>query len=130
MEVSLPSFIKKCRVGQGVKTPPFHGACLRDAVRQGITGSKKLFIYSQMVIIYVLKSLVITKFYVGMTEDLTHRLKEHNAGRSRFTSAYKPWKIIYTEQAGNFPEGRIRGKYLKTAAGKKFILKQLSLPTS
>ena len=28
---------KKCRVGQGVKTPPFHGACLRDAVRQGIT---------------------------------------------------------------------------------------------
>ena len=28
--LSLPSFNKRCRVGQGVKTPPFHG---------GITGS-------------------------------------------------------------------------------------------
>lgn len=28
--LSLPSFTDKCRVGQGVKTPPFHG---------GITGS-------------------------------------------------------------------------------------------
>ena len=28
--LSLPSFNKSCRVGQGVKTPPFHG---------GITGS-------------------------------------------------------------------------------------------
>ncbi len=28
--LSLPSFNRKCRVGQGVKTPPFHG---------GITGS-------------------------------------------------------------------------------------------
>ncbi len=64
-----------------------------------------------------------------MTENLDNRLKEHNAGRSRFTSAYKPWEIIYTEQAGNFSEGRIREKYLKTAAGKIFILKQLSLPS-
>jgi putative endonuclease len=57
-----------------------------------------------MVIIYVLESLVVKKFYVGMTEDLNTRLKEHNAGRSKFTSAYKPWKIIYTEQALNFSE--------------------------
>ncbi len=28
--LSLPSFNKRCRVGQGVKTPPFHG---------GVTGS-------------------------------------------------------------------------------------------
>ena len=30
LPLSLPSLSKKCRVGQGVKTPPFHG---------GITGS-------------------------------------------------------------------------------------------
>ena len=65
-----------------------------------------------------------------MTEDLDNRLKEHNNGRSKFTSAYKPWKAIYTEQVLNFTEGRIREKYLKTSAGKKFIQKQLSLRPS
>ena len=83
-----------------------------------------------MVTIYVLESMVAKKLYVGMTEDLKNRLKEHNAGRSKFTSAYKPWRVIYTEHALNFTEGRIREKYLKTSAGKKFIQKQLSLPSS
>jgi predicted GIY-YIG superfamily endonuclease len=27
------------------------------------------------------------------------RLKEHNAGKNRFTKGHRPWKIIYTEQA-------------------------------
>jgi predicted GIY-YIG superfamily endonuclease len=83
-----------------------------------------------MVTVYVLESLITKKYYVGMTEDLTNRLKEHNAGRSKFTSAYKPWKVIYTEETVNFGEGRIREKYFKTFAGKKFIQKQLSLPSS
>jgi len=47
-----------------------------------------------MVTIYVLESMVAKKLYVGMTEDLKNRLKEHNAGRSKFTSAYKPWRVI------------------------------------
>ncbi len=83
-----------------------------------------------MVTIYVLESIDNKKLYVGMTENLLNRLKEHNAGRSKFTSAYMPWRIIYKEQALNFVEGRIREKYLKTFAGKKFIQKQLALPSS
>jgi putative endonuclease len=82
-----------------------------------------------MVIIYVLESLITKKHYVGMTKDLDKRLREHNSGRSRFTSGHMPWKVIYTEVAKNFIEGRIREKYLKTSAGKKFIQKHLSLPS-
>ena len=82
-----------------------------------------------MVTVYVLESMNIKRYYIGMTKDLVARLKEHNAGRSKFTSAYKPWKVIYKEQTLNFIEGRIREKYLKTSAGKKFIQKQLSLPS-
>jgi putative endonuclease len=78
-----------------------------------------------MITVYVIQSLATQKLYVGMTEDVQNRLKEHNTGGSKFTSAYKPWQIIYTEQYSNFGEGRIREKYLKTAAGKKFIFKQL-----
>ena len=83
-----------------------------------------------MVTVYALESLINGIHYVGMTKNIALRIKEHNAGRSKFTSGYLPWKLIYSEQAANFAEGRVREKYLKTAAGKKFILKQMSLSSS
>ena len=79
-----------------------------------------------MVTIYFLESLIKTIHYVGMTKNIQQRIKEHNSGRSKFTSSYKPCKIIYTEQAENFEKGRIREKYFKTTAGKKFIQKHIS----
>jgi hypothetical protein len=33
-----------------------------------------------------------------------------------------PWQVIYTEQAGDYRQARNREKYLKTAAGKIFLL--------
>ena len=78
-----------------------------------------------MVTVYVLKSLINGKHYVGMTEDLGNRLKEHNSGKSKFTSAFLPWEIIYIEETKDFKEGRVREKYLKTAGGKNFMRKKL-----
>jgi putative endonuclease len=78
-----------------------------------------------MVYVYVLYSESFKKHYVGMTENLQNRLKEHNQGKSTFTKAYVPWKIIYVESTQNFKEGRLREIYLKSTAGKKFVKKQL-----
>ena len=78
-----------------------------------------------MVYIYVLYSDSAKKHYVGMTENLKKRLREHNAGKSTFTSSFIPWKIIYFEMANDYKNARIREKYLKTAAGKKYIQKQI-----
>ena len=75
--------------------------------------------------VYVLQSLRSGKYYVGMTTNLDQRLREHNAGRSKFTSGHIPWIVIYTEQVDNSALARKREKYLKSAAGKKFIAKQL-----
>ena len=74
-----------------------------------------------MVYVYVLYSETFKKHYVGMTENLQNRLKEHNQGKSTFTKAYVPWKIIYVESTQNFKEGRLREIYLKSTAGKKFV---------
>ena len=41
--------------------------------------------------------MVRDRFYIGNTADLDKRLKEHNAGRTKSTKAYVPWKVIYTE---------------------------------
>ena len=58
-----------------------------------------------------------------MTTDMPRRLQEHNKGKSKFTSAFIPWDIVYQEKAEDFVQGRIREKYLKSTAGKKFIKK-------
>jgi len=42
-----------------------------------------------MVTIYVIQSINANKLYVGMTEDLDNRLKEHNAGKSKYTATYR-----------------------------------------
>ena len=76
-----------------------------------------------MVTIYVIQSIDTNKLYVGMTEDLQNRLKEHNAGKSKYTATYKPWKVIYSEMADDFANARKREIYLKSTAGKKFIQK-------
>lgn len=32
--------------------------------------------------------------YIGCTEDLRRRIDDHNAGRSKHTSKYRPWKLV------------------------------------
>lgn len=32
--------------------------------------------------------------YIGFTQDLEHRFKEHNSGESIHTDKYAPWKLV------------------------------------
>ena len=57
--------------------------------------------------------------YAGMASDCEKRLKEHNAGKSRYTSGHVPWRMFYREYIGESLEARKREKYFKTAAGKR-----------
>jgi putative endonuclease len=61
-----------------------------------------------------------------MTADIETRLEQHNAGRTKSTKSKAPWKVIYTETFNSSDEARTREKYLKSAAGRRFLKKQLS----
>ena len=74
-----------------------------------------------MVTVYAIISLVNGMIYVGMAVDPDKRLLQHNAGKSKFTKGYKPWKMFYSEQAADWKAGRCREKYLKSGAGKEFL---------
>jgi putative endonuclease len=66
-----------------------------------------------------------------MSQDMNTRLVQHNAGKSKFTSGHCPWIIIYSEEFPSAKEARIREKYFKSAAGKRYLQKKLvagSLP--
>jgi len=54
-------------------------------------------------------------------------LDQHNSGKNRFTKGHRPWKIIYTEQYLDWKLARPREKYLKTAAGKKWLSKKFDV---
>jgi putative endonuclease len=74
--------------------------------------------------LYVLKSTVRCKSYVGITNNLDRRLQEHNSGKHFYTKRHCPWVMIYSEKYDSLDEARKREKYLKSTSGRKF-LKQL-----
>ena len=74
-----------------------------------------------MYFVYVLKSDNNWRFYVGMTEDVERRVKEHNSGKTKSTKGYKPWIFFFKEEYKTRLEARNREKYLKSGIGKEFI---------
>ncbi len=75
--------------------------------------------------VYVLQSLKDKQFYVGYTNDLKSRIKEHNNGRVISTRGRRPLKLVYYEACLNQQDATRREKYLKTAWGKRYIKNRL-----
>jgi putative endonuclease len=50
-----------------------------------------------MFYIYILRSRLTERYYVGSTENVEKRLREHNAGKSKSTRVGIPWELIHTE---------------------------------
>lgn len=76
-------------------------------------------------ITYVLKSLNFKKTYIGHTDNLERRLREHNDGKGVFTKRYKPWKVLHVEMFNCEEESIKREKYLKSCAGRRWMKKNL-----
>ena len=72
-----------------------------------------------MYYIYILRSIVVKKSYIGYTNNVEKRLLEHNSGKSIYTRKYRPWRIIYVEDFLNETDAILREKYLKSRAGRK-----------
>lgn len=79
-----------------------------------------------MYYVYVLSSLSSARHYVGHTDKLDRRIREHNSGKTRSTKAYIPWKLVYTEKYDTRAEASKREKEIKSyKSGYKFqLLKQ------
>lgn len=50
---------------------------------------------------------------------MERRLKEHNSGKSKYTSKFIPWEIIHKEEFDNRIEARSKEKYYKSSAGRR-----------
>lgn len=61
------------------------------------------------------------QFYVGSTNDLRRRLKEHQNNKTFSTKNRGPWRLVYYEASETEKGARLREKYLKTAWGKRYL---------
>lgn len=66
-----------------------------------------------MFYVYILKSKKDGKCYIGSTNDLKRRIKEHNNGKIFSTQNRKPLILIYYEAYRSEKDARIREQKLK-----------------
>jgi len=70
---------------------------------------------------YVIKSISHNFYYKGHCEDLALRLRQHNAGMTQSIKPYLPFEVVYFEEFSTRIEAVEREKYLKTAAGRRYL---------
>jgi predicted GIY-YIG superfamily endonuclease len=74
-----------------------------------------------MITVYALKNQLNSEIYVGITKDLSLRISQHNKGKNRYTKAFKPWFVYYTEEYPTYEFARCREKELKSTTVKRFL---------
>ena len=80
--------------------------------------------------VYVLRSKRDSKFYIGSTNDLKRRVKEHQHGKNASTAKRLPLKLIYFEGHLSKEDAVRREKYFKTAKGKTTLRQVLKVSLS
>ena len=71
--------------------------------------------------LYILKNETSGRYYIGSTNNLERRLKQHKAGSTRTTRVLKTDVLVYIENYDNILEARLREKKLKSYKSKKYI---------
>lgn len=74
---------------------------------------------------YVLESFKDGKLYVGWTNDLVERIKEHTQGKVLSTKNRLPIFPVYYEACLSEEAAMKREKYFKTGFGRRFLKNRL-----
>ncbi len=79
-----------------------------------------------MFYVYILRSQKDKELYVGFTEDLQRRMKEHARGNVSSTRQRRPLDLLCYEAYHYKEEAQSREVYLKSSDGKKDLRKRLT----
>jgi putative endonuclease len=69
-----------------------------------------------MFYVYFIKSKKDSSMYIGSTNDLIRRMKEHNTGKSYYTKNKYPYELVYYEAYKIEKDARVRESNLKMFA--------------
>ena len=74
-----------------------------------------------MYYVYAISSLCRNYIYVGLTDNVARRLKQHNKGYNRSTKPYAPYELLFTQVCVDRAEARQLEKYYKSGCGKEYL---------
>ncbi|HSJ69801.1 MAG TPA: GIY-YIG nuclease family protein [Anditalea sp.] len=75
----------------------------------------------ETIYVYAIKNLARSYIYVGMSNNVERRLKQHNNGENRSTKPYAPFVLILVEEYPSRSAARQREKFLNAGSGKKYL---------
>jgi len=75
--------------------------------------------------VYIIQSIKNKNLYVGYTDNLRRRIKEHNQGLNFSTKSNRPWQIIHYEAYLNKKDAQRRENYLKSSQGSRLLKRML-----
>jgi putative endonuclease len=70
--------------------------------------------------LYVLKDET-GKRYIGITNNLSRRLKEHRSRRSKAGQLLGKFEVFLIETFPDYKSARVREKFLKSGQGRKWL---------
>ena len=74
---------------------------------------------------YILKSQKDNSYYIGFTSQFRKRIRQHNSGKSAYTSKHSPYKLVYRESFNTKKEAIKIEKHLKSLKNIKEFLKSI-----
>jgi putative endonuclease len=74
---------------------------------------------------YALYSKKINKFYIGFTDNLKRRTKEHKSGKTHSTKRMKDFELTYYEACKSKKDAQDRERQLKTGFGRGYLKRRL-----
>ncbi|MCG2679362.1 MAG: GIY-YIG nuclease family protein [Kiritimatiellae bacterium] len=67
----------------------------------------------------------IFRWYIGSTDDIRCRIREHEKGKVTATSYRRPFELVYFEACRSLSAARIREKQLKSGFGRGYLNRRL-----
>jgi len=78
-----------------------------------------------MYYVYIIKATESESYYVGYTNNLSARLKQHNSGASFHTKKHESWELIFYAVFLKKIRAIEFETYLKSHSGRIFMQKRL-----
>ncbi len=83
-----------------------------------------------MYFVYVLRSKATGRFYVGSSQDVANRFREHNAGETTATKNGRPWELVHTEAFTTRSEAVRREREIKGWKNPRYMIEKLGIHPS
>ena len=78
-----------------------------------------------MYYVYIIQSIDKLNWYIGYTNNLNMRLKQHNSGTSFHIKKHGSWGVVFYAVFQNKLKAIEFEKYLKSHSGRIFIKKRI-----